>query len=118
MQSNYKELIQTIAEVLSVETALRHKITTDVNAKYTTALRGRNPDSIKKTTNVILRNLFGTYWKITPHMITQHEDVVKQMTFDMDAPIDTVFNDAGELGDIYTASLNTYTNPQYTSTVL
>ena len=65
MQSNYKELIQTIAEVLSVETALRHKITTDVNAKYITALRGRNPDSIKKTTNVILKHLFNTYGKIT-----------------------------------------------------
>ena len=51
-------------------------------------------------------------------MITQHEDVVKQMTFDVDTPIDTVFNDAGELGDIYTTSLNTYTNQQYTSTVL
>ena len=46
-------------------------------------------------------------------MLTQCDDVVKHMTFNVDTPIDTVFNDAGELGDIYTTSLNTYTNQQY-----
>ena len=35
------------------------------------------------------------------------------MTFDVDAPISTVFNEVEELGDIYTTDLNPYTYYQY-----
>ena len=35
------------------------------------------------------------------------------MTFDVDIPIDTVFNDVEKLGDIATADLNPFTNQQY-----
>ena len=46
-------------------------------------------------------------------MLTQREDVVNQMNFDFDKPIDTVFNEIQELVDISTADLNTYTNQKY-----
>ena len=58
-------------------------------------------------------HLFETYGKITPRILTQHEDVVKHMTFDVDTPIDTVFNDIEELGCIATTYPNTYTNQHY-----
>ena len=46
-------------------------------------------------------------------MITQDEDVIKKMTFDVDTPIYSVFNKVEELGDIDTPDLNFYTNHQY-----
>ena len=46
-------------------------------------------------------------------MHTHHEDVDKNMTFNVGEPINTVFNDFEELGDISTADDNPYTNQQY-----
>ena len=89
MQGNHKELICTFKEVLSVEAALEHQIITAVDAKYITVSRDRNTYFIKNKINVILKNLFNNYGKITPHMLTQWEDVVKQMDFDVEAQIDT-----------------------------
>ena len=43
-------------------------------------------------------------------MITQDEDVIKKMTFDVDTPIYTVFIDVEELGYIDTTDLDPYTN--------
>ena len=58
--------------------------------KYITALRNKNTNCIKKTIDIILKHLFDNYVKITPQMITQREDVVKHMDFDVDTPIHTV----------------------------
>ena len=41
----------------------------------------------------------------------------KQMTSDMDTPIDTVFNNVESLVDISTVDLNPYTNQQYINLV-
>ena len=91
-QTNQKVSIRTFKEVFYVGASLRHKIIIAVNVKYITALCNCNTKSTKKTINVILKNIFDTYGKITPQILTQREDVVKQMTFDVEAPIDTVFN--------------------------
>ena len=40
-------------------------------------------------------------------MLTQREDVVKHMTFDVDTPVYTIFNDIKELGYISTTGINT-----------
>ena len=71
MQTNYKEFIRTFKEVLSVEASLRQKIITYVDAKYITSLRDHNTNSINNTIDVIIRNLFDTYVKITPQMLTK-----------------------------------------------
>ena len=106
-------MIWSFKEVFSVEASLRKKIITAINAKYITDLRNCNTNSIKKTIDVILKNLFDTYGKITPQILTQRADVVKHMTFDVDTPTDTVFNGVEELGDIATAALNPYTDKKY-----
>ena len=54
----------------------------------------------------LVKYLFYTYGKIIPHMLTQHEDVVKQIIFDDNTPINTVLNDVEELVNIATAALN------------
>ena len=46
-------------------------------------------------------------------MLTHREDVVKYITFDVNIPIDTVFNNAKKLGGIATTALNPYTDQQY-----
>ena len=78
-----------------------------------TDLRDHNTNSIKNTINIILKHLFDTYGKITPQMLIHRENVVKQMTFDVDTPGDTVFNDVESLLDINTAAINTYTDQNY-----
>ena len=45
-------------------------------------------------------------------MLNQHDDVAKQMNFDVDVPIDTVFNEVQESGDIANTYLNPYTDHQ------
>ena len=72
-----------------------------------------NTNPIKMTIGVILNHIFDSYRKITLNMLTQSEDIVKQMSFDVNTPIYTVFNDVDKLGDIPTAALNPYTNQQY-----
>ena len=42
-------------------------------------------------------------------MLTQGENVVKRMTFDVDSPLDTIFNNVEELVYIATAYINPYT---------
>ena len=46
-------------------------------------------------------------------MLTQSEDVVKHMTLDADKPIDTIFNNIEEFGDISASDINPYTNNNY-----
>ena len=46
-------------------------------------------------------------------MLTHREDVVKYMTFDINVPINTVFNNAKKLGGIATTALNPYTDKKY-----
>ena len=110
MQAQNKQLIPSFKTFLSVEPSLRHKIITAVNVKYISDLRDHNNHSIKNTIDVILKHLFYTYGKITPQIIIQHEDVVKQMTFDVNTPINTIFNDVEELVDISATAINPYTD--------
>ena len=86
-------MIRTFKKVLSIEADLWQKIITAVNAKYIAVLSGYNTNSINNTTDVILKNIFNNYGKIILQMLTQREDVLKQMNFDVDALIDTVSND-------------------------
>ena len=113
MQENHKQLIWTFKEVLSVNADLWYKIITAVDAKYITALRNCNTNYIKKIINVILKHILYTYEEIRPKMLTQCEDVIKQMTLDVDAPTGTVFSDAEELVDISTTDLHPYTDQKY-----
>ena len=93
MQANHKELILTFKEVLSIEAALQQKIITAVDAKDISALRNRKNKFTKKIINGVINQIFGAYGKITLHMIIQRKDLVKHMTFDVDAPINTIFSD-------------------------
>ena len=113
MQANHKELILTFKYFLSIESALRQKTISAVSVKYITTLRYCNTKFINKTIGIILKHIFDNYGKITPQMLIQCEDVVKQTDFDVDVPIDAVFNDVEELGDISTTDLNPYTKQQY-----
>ena len=113
MKTKHKELIWTFKEVLSVEAYTRQKIITAVDTKYINALSYHNTTSTKKTIYVILKHLFDTHGKIITQMLTQQDDLVKKMTFDVDTPIDTVFNDVEELGDIATTYINSYTDHHY-----
>ena len=83
-------MIWTFKEVFSVASDLRQKIITAVEKKYITVLHDLSTNSIKNTIDTILNNIFDTYSKITPMILNQREDVVKQMTFDVDRAIDTV----------------------------
>ena len=46
-------------------------------------------------------------------MLEQHEDVTKQITFDVDAPINNVLNEFEEFWDIATSEINPYTEQKY-----
>ena len=84
-----------------------------VNVKQITALHNGNTNLINKTIGIIFKHLFNNYVKITPHMLTHRDDAVKHMTFDVNAPIDTILNNVEELEDIATTDLNIYTNQNY-----
>ena len=83
IKTQHKYLIRSFKEVLYVDDALREKIITSVNTKWVAVFRDYNNKSIKNTINVILKNLFDIYSKITPQMLTQSEDFVKQITLDV-----------------------------------
>ena len=105
-------MILSFKEVLSVEADLRQKIITSINTKYISALHNCNTKSINKTNDFILKHIFNTYGETTPQMLIQHDYLVKQMTFDVNTPIDTVSRNVDELGDISTVALNKYSNKQ------
>jgi uncharacterized phage-associated protein len=104
MKEAHSEQIRLFREVQGVEKALIQQIVQAVEAPYLIALRERSSNSLRGTVTQILEHLQTVYGRVSPQMLEDHEQELRNMTYNTKYPIDIVFNavedyvDYAELG--------------------
>ena len=76
----------------ATEKALIAQVVDAVDATYLAALRNADTSRYGDSIRLLVEHLFATYGKITPQQIKIREGQVFNMSFDMNLPVDAVFN--------------------------
>jgi hypothetical protein len=104
MKDAHVEQIRLFREVQGVEKALIQQIVQAVEAPYLIALRERSSNSLRGTVTDILEHLHTVYGRVSPQMLEDRDQELRNMTYNTKYPIDIVFNavedfvDFAELG--------------------
>jgi Sec-independent protein translocase protein TatA len=104
MKEEHHEQIRLFREVQGVEKALVQQIVQAIEAPYLAAIRDRNSNSLMGTVHEILEHLQTVYGRVSPQMLENREQELRNMTYNTKYPIDVVFNavedyvDFAELG--------------------
>jgi hypothetical protein len=104
MKDAHVEAIRLFREVQGVEKALIQQIVQAVEAPYLIALRERSSNSLRGTVTDILDHLQTVYGRVSPQMLEDRDEELRNMTYNTNYPIDIVFNavedfvDFAELG--------------------
>jgi hypothetical protein len=92
MKDAHVEEIRLFREVQGVEKALIQQIVQAVEAPYLIALRERTSNSLRGTVNAILDHLQTVYGRVSPQMLEDRDQELRNMTYNTKYPIDIVFN--------------------------
>jgi hypothetical protein len=108
----HNEQVRLFREVQGVEKALIQQIVRAVDAPYLIALRDRTSNSLTGTVYQILDHLNQNYGRVTPQMLENCEQELKDMVYNPKYPIDTVFNAVDDLADFAKLGNQPLTNRQ------
>lgn len=92
MKDAHVEEIRLFREVQGVEKALIQQIVQAVEAPYLIALRERTSNSLRGTVTAILDHLQTVYGRVSPQMLEDRDQELRNMTYNTKYPIDIVFN--------------------------
>jgi light-regulated signal transduction histidine kinase (bacteriophytochrome) len=104
MKEQHHESLRLFREVQGVEKALIQQIVQAVEAPYLAAIRDRTSNSLQGTVHTVLEHLQSVYGRVSPQMLEDRDQELRNMTYIMQHPIDIVFNavedyvDFAELG--------------------
>jgi type II secretory pathway component PulJ len=104
LKESHHEQIRLFREVQGVEKALIQQIVQAVESPYLASIRDRNTNSLTGTVFQILEHLQTVYGRVSPQMLENREQELRNMTYNTKYPIDVVFNavedyvDFAELG--------------------
>jgi type II secretory pathway component PulJ len=90
-EAHYEQL-RLFREVQGVEKALIQQIVKAVEATYLASLRDRNSNSLRGTINQILEHLQVVYGRVSPQMLEDRKQELRNMNYNAKYPIDMVFN--------------------------
>jgi hypothetical protein len=99
LKTAHHETLRLFREVQGVEKALIQQIVKALDPPYLIAIRDRNSNSLTGTVSEILTHLQQVYGRISPQMLENREQELKDMTYNPKYPIDTVFNAVDDLAD-------------------
>ena len=111
-KSLHEELERRYWECQAVEQALRNQIIAAMDSDYLDAIRNPTTDMIHETIPEIFKYLQTTYGRITIQELSDKEDQLKNMTYDPQTPVDTVFNKLNWFQDLCILSKNKKTDTQ------
>ena len=118
LKNAHQENIRLFREVQGVEKALIQQIVRALDAPYLIAIRDRNSNSLTGTISDILAHLhqvYGVYGQVSPQMLENREQELKDMTYTPRHPIDTVFNAVDDLADFARLGKQPFTYQQIVS---
>ena len=92
MKNAHHEQLRLFREVQGVEKALIQQLVKAVDAPYLIAIRDRTSNSLTGTIHQILDHLQQVYGRVSPQMLEDREQELKNLTYNPKHPIDTVFN--------------------------
>jgi type II secretory pathway component PulJ len=104
LKEAHHENLRLFREVQEVEKALVQQIVQAVEAPYLASIRDRNTNSLRGTVQEVLEHLQTVYGRVSPQMLEDREQELRNTTYNIQHPIDTVFNavedyvDFAELG--------------------
>ena len=84
----------------ATEKALIAQVVDAVDATYLAALRNADTSRYGDSIRLLVEHLFSTYGKITPQQIKIREGQVFNMSFNMNLPVDAVFNAVDDLYEL------------------
>jgi hypothetical protein len=99
LREAHQEQLRIFREVQGVEKALLQQIVQAVEAPYLASLRDRTSNSLRGTVYEILDHLQTVYGRVSPQMIEDREQELRNMTYNAQHPIDTVFNAVEDYAD-------------------
>ena len=88
----HKEQLHLFREVEGIEKALIQQIIKSVEAPYLAAIRDRVINSLTGTVQQILAYLQTAYGRVSPQMLEDHEQELRNLSYNPRLPIDVVFN--------------------------
>ena len=91
MKDTHKEHLRLFREYQAVEAAFQQMLIEAIDDVYLEAIRDANTNSINMSTYDIIQYLYDTYGDITPEGLEDERDTVKNLTYDPNLPIDTIF---------------------------
>ena len=91
MKDTHKEHLRLFREYQAVEAAFQQMLIEAIDDVYLEAIRDATTNSINMTTYDIIQYLYDTYGDITPEGLEDERDTVKNLTYDPNLPIDTIF---------------------------
>ena len=112
LKNAHQEQLRLFREVQGVEKALIQQIVRALDAPYLIAIRDRNSNSLTGTVSAILAYLHQVYGQVSPQMLENREQEIKDMTYNPRHPIDTVFNAVDDLADYARLGKQPLTNRQ------
>jgi type II secretory pathway component PulJ len=104
LKEAHQESLRLFREVQGVEKALIQQIVQAVESPYLASIRDRASNSLQGTVRQILEHLQTVYGRVSPQMLEDREQELRNTTYNTQYPIDTVFNavedyvDFAELG--------------------
>jgi translation initiation factor 2B subunit (eIF-2B alpha/beta/delta family) len=114
-RSEYDESKRLWREVVDVERALIKQIVQAVEPKYLKAMRNSTTNSITKTIPQIFQYLFKKFGNIDSEQLMTEERAVRDMVYNLQDPLVTMYDAIDELERLGVAAENPYTTRQLIS---
>jgi hypothetical protein len=99
LRDAHQEQQRLFREVQGVEKALKQQIVQAIEAPYLLSLRDRNSNSLNGTVHEVLAHLRTKYGRISPQMLENREQELRDINYNTKDPIDVVFNAVEDYAD-------------------
>ena len=95
----HEEALHEFHQVEGVDRALKQQIVAAIDPTYLIAIRDRTTNTIVRPVYEVLEYLFQTYGKVDPNTFSAKESEIKAITYDINSPIDNIFEQIEDLVD-------------------
>ena len=108
LKDEHRQQVQEFRETVNVEKAMIKQIVHAIDAKFLDTLRNRTTDSIDQPIVTILEYLFTKYGNIDDDALAHKEKLVREMQYNVQDPLITIYKEVEDLEDLGKASSNPY----------
>jgi hypothetical protein len=92
LKEAHQEAIRIFGEVQGVDKALIQQIVQAIEAPYLSSIRDRASNSLRDSVYEILSYLQDVYGRVSPQMLEDSDNELRNMVYNTQQPIDIVFN--------------------------